>query len=423
MMKNNATDPRMVCRSLVTAGLSRYRFGKTQRRVWYGTGLVFAVAVAVGCTSTTHYEHPGGRMSPHHEEHAPEPGPVSETLALNLDAVSDIEGIMPELADKRVVIIGEIHDRFDHHQTQLEIIRRLHAMHPRLAIGMEAFQQPFQHFLDDYVEGRLSDRQMLRSTEYYRRWKYDFRLYAPILRYAKENQIPVVALNLPEELTGKVGHTGVESLTEEERLELPGEIDRSDSDYEARLKEIYEQHPHETQRGFDNFLEVQLLWDEGMAERAADYLKEHPEHMMVVLAGGGHIAYGSGIPHRLERRLPVSMATILNGWQGPLKRGLADFLLLPDKQSLPTAGKIGALLDSEDGKLTVNECLPDSPCQTAGMRPGDQVVSIDGEPIADMADLRYSTWDKTPGDKLSLVIRRKSWLSQPKELDFEIELQ
>ena len=110
---------------------------------------------------------------------------------------SSLQGIIPGLADKRVVFVGESHDRYDHHLAQLEIIRSLHALHPRLAIGMEAFQQPFQTVLDDYIAGRLSEREMLRDSEYYTRWRFDYRLYAPILRYAREHQLPVVALNLP----------------------------------------------------------------------------------------------------------------------------------------------------------------------------------------------------------------------------------
>ena len=116
------------------------------------------------------------------------------TTALDLSATTNLEGIRPVLANNRVVLVGEIHDRYDNHLMQLELIRRLHAVHPRLAIGMEMFQQPFQDILDDYIAGRVDEKQLLRDTEYYRRWRYDFRLYAPILEYARENQLPVVAL-------------------------------------------------------------------------------------------------------------------------------------------------------------------------------------------------------------------------------------
>ncbi|MGW8310789.1 MAG: ChaN family lipoprotein [Thiogranum sp.] len=344
------------------------------------------------------------------------------TPAIDLRTMSDLQGIIPELADKRVVFVGESHNRYDHHLNQLEIIRRLHEIHPRLAIGMEMFQQPFQSVLDDYVAGKLSEEELLRGTEYYQRWGFDFRLYAPILRYAREHQIPVVALNVPVELTRKVGREGLDALTEEERAQLPTDIDRSDSDYERRLREVFDQHPGNGRR-FEHFLDVQLLWDEGMAERAAKYLAEHPDYRMVVLAGSGHIAWGSGISGRLARRLPGDSATVLNGWEGTLAPELADFLLLSETRTLPPAGRLGALLENGDGAPVIMSCKPDTPCARAGLRKGDRFLAIDGQPINTMTDLRLAIWDKLPGDAVTLRMQRPRWLLSPKELNLRVELQ
>ncbi len=348
--------------------------------------------------------------------------PVSQTPALDLGEAQDLEGIIPRLAGKRVVFVGESHDRLDHHLTQLEIIRRLHAIHPRLAIGMEAFQQPFQGVLDDYIAGSLSEQEMLRRTEYYQRWRYDFRLYAPILRYAHEHRLPVIALNLPAELTQKVARGGTDALTAEERARLPSEIDRSDTAYTQRLREVFTKH---TANGhsFDNFLEVQLLWDEGMAQQAADYLKAHPAYNMVVLAGSGHLARGSGIPRRLARRLPASSAIVLNGWEEALEPDLADFILLTQPRPLPPSGKFGVLLETGNAVPTVERCFSDSPCTRAGLKRGDRFLSVDGVPVDDMTDLHLVMWDKQPGDTVILRVHRDSWITAPQELSYTIELQ
>jgi uncharacterized iron-regulated protein len=263
---------------------------------------------------------------------------------LDLGTFSDLRSLIPTLAENRVVLIGETHDRLDHHLAQLEIIRGLHAIRPELAIGMEAFQQPFQRHLDDYVAGELSESELLHETEYYERWRFDFRLYQPILGYAREHRLPVIALNLPVELTDAVGERGIDGLSEAERSQIPDEIDRSDSAYASRLREVFDRHPHGRNPSFDRFVEVQLLWDEGMAERAADYLESHPEATMVILAGSGHLAHGSGIPRRLVRRIPVTTAVVLNHMGGELDPEIGDFLLLPERRNLPAAGRIGALL-------------------------------------------------------------------------------
>ena len=348
---------------------------------------------------------------------------VGETPALDLNAYTTVEKIIPVLAEKRVVFVGETHNRYDHHLIQLEIIRHLHQRHPQLAIGMETFQQPFQRYLDDYVAGAISEQEMLRATEYYQRWRMDYRLYAPILRYAREHQLPVIALNLPVELTRKVGRVGLGGLTEAERARLPAEIDRSDTAYATRIKEVFEYHPRDSGQTFEHFLEVQLLWDEGMAERAAWFLQANPDHQMVIVAGSGHLAYGSAIPRRLLRRMETNMAIVLNSWQGAIEPGLADYLLLPAKQSLPPAGKIGALLEEKDGGLKVGVCFDDSPCDRAGIKAGDRILSINGETINSQADLHLALWDKQPGDTISVDMLRKRWFSAGKTMTFEMTLE
>ena len=397
--------------------------GTQGRAGFIRSAAVLAVISVAGCATPVPHDPVATPAAQSPAAPATEAKAVQATPVLDLTATSDLEGIIPGLAGKRVVLIGEIHDRYDHHLAQLEIIRRLHAINPRLAIGMEAFQQPFQAVLDDYVAGRISEQDLLRGTEYYRRWRFDYRLYAPILRYAREHELPVIALNLPTELTRKVGRSGLDALAEDERAQLPAVIDRSDTAYELRLREIYDQHPGEGRHGYANFLEVQLLWDEGMAERAAAFLRDHPDTRLVVLAGRGHLARGSGIPRRLERRLSMDSVIVLNGWEAPIEPGLADYVLLPEKQTLPPAGRLGALLDDDDDMLRIDHCLSDSPCKRAGLKRGDQVLTINGESITSMADLRLQVWDKQPGDTVILAIQRKRWFRQPQELVFEIELK
>ena len=356
--------------------------------------------------------------------HSP-PKPIETTPALQLNKSPDLQSLIPELAKNQVVYIGEMHTRYDHHLTQLEIIRRIHATHPDLVIGMESFQQPFQEYLDAYVSGDLSEREMLRRTEYYARWRYDYRLYAPILRYAREHGIPVIALNIPTELSRKVSRLGLDSLDEAERDQLPEDIDRTDKDYENRLKKIYSQHSGGLAKDFDNFVTAQLLWDEGMAQSIADYLHAYPGKKMVVLAGQGHLAYGSGIPKRVTRRIPVDSVIVLNSWGEGIQPGLADILLLPEEQVLPKAGKIGAMLDEDEAnnKLIIESCVPDSACSKAGLRKGDQILSINEQKITNLADLRVIMWDKKPGEEISLQIRQKRWFSSPKELSLQLTLQ
>jgi uncharacterized iron-regulated protein len=386
---------------------------------------IILLAILSAISACTHVESaPGDAVAVEQAMKTAAPSlPIEASPVLDLSAFSTMKQIIPSIADKRVVFIGEQHARYDHHLTQLEIIRRLHELHPQLAIGMEMFQQPFQRYLDEYVAGTIDEPTMLRATEYYRRWRMDFRHYAPILRFAREHGLPLIALNVPTELTHKVAHVGLDGLSDEDRQQLPADIAPADEAYRQRLKEVFDHHPNDEGHDFEHFLEAQLLWDEGMAERAAAYLEEHPDHYLVVLAGNQHLAWGSAIPQRLQRRTDVTVASILNSWNGPVKPGLADYLLLPEERPLPPAGKLGALLEDDKDQVTIATCFEDSACKEAGMKSGDRITAIDSNPINNTADLYLALWDKQRGDTINIDTVRKRLFLQDKVLSYELTLQ
>jgi len=238
----------------------------------------------------------------------------------------------------KVVYLGETHDSAEDHQAQLKIVREMQRQNRKIAIAMEMFQRPFQSAIDDYLAGKLTQEQLVEQTEYDRRWRFPWESYAPILRFAKENQLPVLALNTPSEVTRKVASQGLESLTSEEKKHIPpiSEIRTDNAEYRQLLLEVYQQHQKAEQgnsTAFERFLQAQVLWDETMAEKIAQFVKANPDYQVVVLAGKGHIIYGYGIPSRVERRLGVGnvkMRSVLFNYRGnPLVSAdklIADFV-------------------------------------------------------------------------------------------------
>ena len=348
---------------------------------------------------------------------------VGETLVVETAALTGLEDLIPHLLDRRVVYVGEQHDRYEDHLSQLAIIRGLHEHGRDVAIGMEFFQQPFQGALDAYLAGDIDEAELLRRTEYFERWRFDYRLYRPILRYAREHGLPLLALNVAKEITEKAGDVGIEGLDAAERDQIPAEIDRGDEAYRARVKAVFDMHPKDEDADFERFLDVQLLWDEGMADRAAAYLKSHPEKTLVVLAGVGHIEHGHGIPDRVTRRIDVPSAAIVNGTYRPLTTTLADFILFPQQQDLPAAGLMGVMLDTESaGKgVGVEGFTEDSGAKAAGIEEGDRIVKIGDTQIDDYADIRIAMMDSAPGDRLPVEVLRKRLVGS-KRLRFDVEL-
>jgi len=316
-----------------------------------------------------------------------------------------LQELFPELAAKRVIYVGETHSNYGHHLLQLAVIRGLHARGVDLAIGMEAFQTPFQPWLDAWVRGKISEAEMLEKTQWYERWQFDYRLYRPILEFAREHRIPVIALNVPRELTSKISEKGIEGLEREERARLPEEIDRSDQAYRERLYKVFSQHRSKKESQFERFLDVQYTWDEGMAQRVADYLAEHPEKTMVVLAGSGHLAYGSGIPKRVARRLGGDYLIILPE-SGRWEPGKADYLVAVEHRELPSKGLMGILIGRSEKGILVDGVTPGSAAEKAGIQRGDILVRIDGEPVSSLPELRIKMLDKGPGERIRVDLKR-----------------
>ncbi len=358
------------------------------------------------------------------------PGPAdtvtidTQTRVLDARDLTDMERLLDAIADRRVVFVGESHDRYEDHLNQLKVIEGLKRRGKNLAIGMEFFQQPFQAPIDAYIAGTIDEAEFLRKTEYFDRWRFDYRLYRPILRFAREHRIPVIALNLESEVTRRVSEVGIDGLSKEERARLPDKIDRSDTAYEDRIKAVFEQHAMQDKRSFERFIEVQLLWDEGMAERAARYLAENPKKTLVILAGAGHVEYGQGIPKRLARRASVSTATLLNANERALDPSSADYLLFPQRIDLPAGGLLGVMLGEQvDGRGAEVQGFSDgSGAKAAGLKEGDRIVRVGDQKVKAYADIRIALIDRRAGEQIPVEVKRKRVLGGDESLTFQVEL-
>jgi uncharacterized iron-regulated protein len=340
---------------------------------------------------------------------------------IDLDAPLPLDKLVAQLATKRVVFVGETHDRNDNHLNQLEIIKRLRELDPNIAIGVEYFQQPFQKQVDDYIDERIQENEFLRATEYYPRWGYDYRLYAPIFRYAREQHIPVRALNVPTALVSAVAKVGIAGLSGNERAYLPHEIEPADEDYRNRLREAFEEHAGMEPDAFNHFVEAQLVWDEGMAESAAVYLNANPGRRMVILCGAGHVEFGSGIPQRLERRTRATYAIVLSSGED-LEPHIADYLLLSKEQNLPPPGVLGVNLEDKGRECRIASLAPGGAGEKARLRKRDVLVAIDGQAIKSIADVHLALWDKKPGDRVRVKVRRRHdlWRKIDRDLEFQL---
>ena len=207
--------------------------------------------------------------------------------------------MITDVAGSDVILVAETHDSKEHHELQLDVIRSLRAIKTPLAIGLEMFQANNQGQLDDWVAGKISEQDF--KTVYARNWSYDWSLYRDIFIFARDNRIPMIALNIPKEIVFKVARQGFASLTPEERKNLPSgvtcDINKPQTEFLKRaFQEVFK---HEANgKVFNNFCEAQGVRNSGMAMIIANEQKRNPGRKLVALAGTWH-AVKHGIPERL----------------------------------------------------------------------------------------------------------------------------
>lgn len=195
--------------------------------------------------------------------------------------------MIEELKGSRLIFVGEIHDRKEHHLAQLEVIKAFRQAGVPLAIGLEMFTAESQAELDRWVAGKIDLYSFIRL--YYRQWEMPWPLYQDILLYARDNRIPLVGLNMPREIIRKVAQEGFAALTPDERKKLPAGINCNvDPAYKSFIRKAYEFGHLGNDKSFVHFCEAQMLWNKGMARRLQEFLLRNPARTVVVLAGVGH---------------------------------------------------------------------------------------------------------------------------------------
>jgi uncharacterized iron-regulated protein len=308
------------------------------------------------------------------------------------------------LRPMRAVYVGESHNNDFHHDMQFEVVKALYEQNPNLMIGFEMFQRPFQAGLDRFIAGETTETEFLKETEYFSRWKWDYRYYRPIFLFAREHGLKLVALNSPREANRRVSRGGgLSGLTDEDKPFVAEEIDLTNEAHREAVMGIFGGHP--MMPGFDKeaFYASQCVWEDTMGESTARALAANPGSRIVVLAGGFHVRQRFGVPMRAERRGATPYAIVLGmdlmpGHPAPsyeeiLSEDLGDYLfftrIAPERAPTP---KLGVMLNQKAGGpgLLITAVTDAGLADLAGVHAEDRLTGLSGAPISTLEDLQIA---------------------------------
>ena len=120
------------------------------------------------------------------------------------------------LSNKDVVLFGELHNNPISHWLQLEVSTDLQKVKP-LILGAEMFERDNQEALNQYLAEEITFKGLDTLARLWPNYKTD---YAPLVDFAKANQLPFIATNIPRRyanLVFKKGFKALDSLSLEEK--------------------------------------------------------------------------------------------------------------------------------------------------------------------------------------------------------------
>lgn len=336
--------------------------------------------------------------------------------------------ILSEAAKGGIVLLGESHAVKEHHLWQTHMLAGLHALNSDLFIGFEAFPRRAQPVLDDWSAGKLSETDFLEKTRWNEVWRHNAALYMPLFDFARQNRLPMIALNVDRALVSQVGKDGWAAVAKDAR-EGVGDPAPAGADYRASLKGVFEQHsggkegaeadaenePLSEEVRLDRFIEAQLTWDRAMAEALADASRENPEAVVVGILGRGHVENGYGVPHQLADLGIDTVTSLLPVTAGEdceaLTASVADAVFLVDDRSAPPPvadkPKLGVYIEqAESGGVLLLEIVKGSVAEAADLSAGDIVLRAAGSKLTGPRDLVEIVTRQAPGTWLPLDVQR-----------------
>ena len=176
-----------------------------------------------------------------------------------------MDTLLEDLAQVRVVYVGEIHTIARHHELQTAILRGLAARNPKLALGMEMFAQEQQPILDRWQNGNEDISALMRDLGG-GRWT-NLNDYRSVLLAARALHVPIVGLNASDMLVHKVAMAGLDKLTPEERKAVPSDLKERINPLNDRLLRLrLKVHKAFQGKGLDRIVLAQALRDQTMAQ-------------------------------------------------------------------------------------------------------------------------------------------------------------
>jgi uncharacterized iron-regulated protein len=264
-----------------------------------------------------------------------------------------VDDIVKDFKDYDMILFGEEHNDAVTHYLESTLLEKLYEKYGDfLTLSMEMFDRDVQVVLNEYLAGMISEKHFSRDA---RIW-VNYGDYRPMVEFAKENGIDIIAANAPMRYTNMASMKGQEflqSLSEYAKTFIaPLPYDTATGAHREKLLHVLNEvkmplmKKDTTQKPMMPLSAVQSfninlgqsLWNATMAHSMCEYLTEHAGKKILHLHGKFHSDEYFGVPQYIEKYDPSKRYLVITTLTDELfpvvdfeiYTNLADYIIVTD---------------------------------------------------------------------------------------------
>ncbi len=250
--------------------------------------------------------------------------------------VSDFDTFLNSLKQADVVFIGEQHTDPKAHFVEFEVFKGLYRkLNGKIILSLEMFERDVQKTLDLYLKGKISEEEFLKNSRPWKNYKTDYR---PLIEFAKEHKVKVLAANVPRRYAAMVARGGLKALEQlkpEERKYISKKIYYDYPEYRKLFYKTMEEMggpmgKHGASKFKEKFYKAQCVKDSTMAESICMTYKSNKGFLILHINGSFHSDYKLGTAAVLKTLCPeliIKNIKVLPEMKKEIKNNIADYIV------------------------------------------------------------------------------------------------
>lgn len=223
-----------------------------------------------------------------------------------------VKQLTDQLEKQDVVFIGEFHGNHASHLLEMQLMTALHTLHPVQILSMEMFNRDQQPILNRYLDSEIGEVFLINETP---TWGNYAGSYRPLVEFAKQNFIPVIAANASADIVRCIGRQGVaylDKLSTEERPLIASKPFTDNAEYRQRYMAFLANARQLTAERKENSYLAQLTRDNTMAESIYQAWLENPQAQLLHITGSFHSENHLGTVAALKKLNPNLKIAVLS---------------------------------------------------------------------------------------------------------------